>query len=125
MFAYTPERHEREQLGFRTELAGRVLRVRVTSPAGCVRLNKTNIDPLKIHVRDALDAGAITFVLNLRDCLEIDSYAMGTLYAMRNEFWRLCAGDVVIEDADADIRSLFDHYHVAYAFTFSPSQVTL
>jgi anti-anti-sigma regulatory factor len=123
VFAYTPEQHERFQLGFRPTLDGDVLRVQVTSTMGCVRLNKTNVDPLKIHVRDALTAGAKHFVLNLRDCLDVDGYAMGVLLSMRNAFER-AGGDCVVEDADAEIRALFVAYEIADRFTFATSEGT-
>lgn len=119
---YTHEEHERAQLGFRPSLVDGVLRVQVTSAHGCVRLTKANVDALKLHVRDALHADARAMVVNLRDCLDIDGYAMGVLYSMAKTF--ATRDGILIEDADPDLRALFVAHDVAQWFTFAPSEGT-
>lgn len=126
VFAYTPAENDRTQLGLRVEWsadAPAILRVQVTSPWGCVRLGRTNIARLQIPVREALERGATTMVLNLRDCLDIDGAALGVLVSMRNAFAQ-AGGTVVIEAADEDLRALFAAHDVEDRFTFATSERT-
>lgn len=119
----TTEQHERHVLGIRADFEDGLLRVQVTSPHGCVRLGAANLDTLKLHVREALDAGARRMVLNLRDCLDIDARSMQALYSIRWELHRR-DGEMIIEDANAELRALFEAYRIAEYFTFATSEET-
>lgn len=116
---YTPEQHERQNLGFTVTTDGERCVVAVHT-----KINALNARPIRNRVNDELLAGNIrSVVIDLSHADDIDARGFAELVAITADAKRYRA-DVVIVNPSEDLRALFDHHAIAKLFTFAPSEGT-
>jgi anti-anti-sigma regulatory factor len=118
---YTPEQHERIQLGLRAtrpEDAPTTLLVAITA-----NLVATNAPQLRTITDDAIDQGRITITLDFAQCPDIDKRGFEMLVSIANRVKRK-GESVTIAHAHRDLVALFHSHGIASLFRFEPTEVT-
>jgi anti-anti-sigma regulatory factor len=120
-FAFTPEQHERIQLGLHVDRPAdepTVLRIAITA-----NLVATNAPVLKRHVLDGIADGRTRIVLDLAACADCDKRGMETLLSLTIAA-RRHEGSLEIANAREDLRALFRVHGIDTLLNLVPSEVT-